>query len=125
VGDVITFQNPIKGGDELVTHRIVAVDHTSEGRVFETKGDANPTRDPWVVKVERDAGLLKWEVPYVGELSFIVHSRNGYIALFVLPLALLAGVALWRIWLAGPSTPKEPEDHLAIYREQVGETSGA
>jgi signal peptidase len=127
-GDVITFQNPIKGGKELVTHRIVAVKNTEQGLVFETKGDANVTRDPWMVKMDADAGLLKFDVPYVGQLSFLVHSRNGYIVLFALPLALLAMIALWRIWFAAPAGPKsakDDDDPLAIYRERLGEASNA
>lgn len=128
VGDVITFQNPIKGGKELVTHRIVAVKNTQQGRVFETKGDANVTRDPWIVKMDKDAGLLAFDVPYVGQLSFLVHSRNGYIVLFALPLALLAMIALWRIWFASPADPKsrkDDDDPLAIYRERLGEATNA
>ncbi len=119
VGDVVTFQNPIKGGKELVTHRIVAAKPTKDGRAFETKGDANLARDPWVVAIHKDAGLYKFNVPYVGRLSFIVHSRNGYIALFALPLFLLACMVLWRVWMVPSGKPEDEPDPLAIYGRQA------
>lgn len=98
VGDVITFENPIKGGDKLVTHRIVATVNAPEGRGFITRGDANASRDPWKFMVDENAGRLAFSIPQVGHLSFLVHSRNGYIALFILPLLALSGIALRHIW---------------------------
>lgn len=109
VGQVITFQNPIKGGDHLVTHRIVATRDVKGRRAFVTKGDANLTRDPWRAEIPGKAGVLKAQVPYVGRISFLVHSRNGYVALFVVPLFLLAGMVLWQIWMR----PERPPEELA------------
>lgn len=102
VGQVITFQNPIKRGDELVTHRIVAIESLEGRRVFVTKGDANASRDPWRAEVKHQAGVLVAHVPYVGRLSFIAHDRRGYIGLFAVPVALLALLALWKIWRRPP-----------------------
>jgi signal peptidase len=98
VGQVITFQNPIKRGSELVTHRIVAIKSLEGKRVFETKGDANTSRDPWNAQISHQAGVLKAHVPYMGRLSFIAHDRNGFIGLFAAPVILLALFALWKIW---------------------------
>lgn len=103
VGQVITFQNPIKGGKELVTHRVVAIDVKNGKRVFATRGDANDSRDPWKAEIDEQAGVLAAHVPHIGELSFIAHSRNGYIALFVIPVFLIAGMALWKIWAGAPA----------------------
>src|ERR671932_2582733 len=48
VGDVITYDPPAGGPAGLVTHRIASI-RTGPGgvRVYRTKGDFNPTADPW------------------------------------------------------------------------------
>ena len=48
VGDVITYTPPRGSGpDGLVTHRIASIGRDERGgRVFRTKGDANPVADP-------------------------------------------------------------------------------
>ena len=48
VGDVITYRPPPGAGPTgLVTHRIAAIRRDERGgRVFRTRGDANPTVDP-------------------------------------------------------------------------------
>lgn len=50
-GDIITYLPPAESGiSELVTHRIVSVEPNPDGtasRVFQTKGDANASIDPW------------------------------------------------------------------------------
>src|SRR6478736_4707641 len=49
VGDVITYRPPASSGvDGMVTHRVVAV---HEGAVV-TQGDAEASRDPWVLRDE-------------------------------------------------------------------------
>ena len=101
-GDVVTFQNPFKGPKDTVTHRIIKIENTSTGRVFTTKGDAVPQADPWSLRIDNNAGLYKYGVPYVGELSFLTHSRNGFIALFALPLLLLGFIVIRKIWSSQP-----------------------
>ena len=55
VGDVITYAPPAGAGPAgLVTHRIAAITPQPGGaRVFRTKGDANPVKDPWTFTLSR------------------------------------------------------------------------
>ncbi|QIG39049.1 signal peptidase I [Microbacterium sp. 4R-513] len=50
-GDIITYLPPAESGiSELVTHRIVSIEPNPDGSdslVFQTKGDANESIDPW------------------------------------------------------------------------------
>lgn len=123
VGDVVTYRPPPATGiDGIVTHRIVAIG--PEGIV--TKGDAEPVRDPWVLRPE--GGTLPrvvFTLPWIG---------YGYLAL-VEPLtwAIVLGIAVAAVVLmagegvrrrrrvapaddqpgtapscAGPSTPAPP-----------------
>ncbi|MBJ7346937.1 MAG: signal peptidase I [Thermoleophilaceae bacterium] len=97
-GDIITFQNPYKPDHHFVTHRIDAVEQSPQGRAFRTRGDNNQSQDPWLLQVDHEAGLYAYDVPYVGKLSFLVHSRLGYLLLCGLPILLLAFVLLVKVW---------------------------
>ena len=68
VGDVITYLPPASSGvTTLVTHRILTVKVTDEGRVFRTQGDANPDRDPWTFTLDQGSQpVVQYSVPYVG-----------------------------------------------------------
>src|SRR5688500_8046815 len=53
-GMVITYHIPI-GEHQLVTHRVLAVEHAPDGSVtVQTKGDANEAADPWLATLEGD-----------------------------------------------------------------------
>lgn len=64
VGDVIQF----RGTDKMITHRVESIDQAEDGsggRVFITKGDNNPSRDPPVAENEA-VGIVKAQIPYIG-----------------------------------------------------------
>lgn len=69
-GDVITFRPPASAGvDGLVTHRIVRI----SPRGIVTRGDAEPTRDPWLL-VPREPTLPRvvYTLPWVGYLYLVI-----------------------------------------------------
>lgn len=85
-GDVITYLPPADSGvTELVTHRILSVTEDASapnGLVFQTKGDANASADPWTFtlaaatqpRVEGWAPTLGWvfialSMPFVRMLA--------------------------------------------------------
>lgn len=105
VGDVITFTDPDRPAKGLVTHRIYKIEQVNGRPIFTTKGDANPTPDPWKLKLQKDAGLLKFHVKKVGYLSFLVRSKTGYLLLLGIPVLLLSLVALMRIWAPPKNEP--------------------
>lgn len=45
VADVITFVSDDSGEPQKITHRVIEINETEEGRIFKTKGDANPEPD--------------------------------------------------------------------------------
>ncbi len=61
VGDVIVYVNPDLG--YAIIHRIIGV---NEEGGFVTKGDRNPSPDPWIVKLEWVKGKGLFLVPLVG-----------------------------------------------------------
>ncbi|QLH80053.1 signal peptidase I [Halosimplex rubrum] len=102
-GDVITYQI----SDERVTHRVVAVRETDDGREFKTKGDANEQPDPGWVPADRVIGVVAFAVPLVGYVVSFANSDAGLLALVVIPAVLLIISELWDLFRAPPS---ESED---------------
>jgi signal peptidase I len=100
-GQIITYQVPV-GDRQVISHRVVSVLEGGDHPIFETRGDANDAKDPWVAKV---SGPVVWRVRYVvpgfGRLVFwlrrpAVHATT----LRVVPL-LIALVWLVEIWGGG------------------------
>jgi signal peptidase I len=97
VGDVITFSDPYLRG-RLVTHRVVQILHTKEGRAYHTKGDANPSRDPWTIRLTGQVGRVAFDVPLAGYALTYAHTREVRGTLiFVAAVLVLIGL-LRRIW---------------------------
>ena len=54
---MITFPDPYLKG-RLVTHRVVQILQTKKGPAYRTKGDANPSRDPWTIRLNGRVGRV-------------------------------------------------------------------
>ena len=105
VGDVIVFQSP--GSDHLTVHRVVEIDRSDGERTFQTKGDANATRDPWELRLDGDSvHRVRHVVPHVGRALAMLHSREIRLALLGLGAALFLFTGLRSIWSrAGRTAP--------------------
>jgi signal peptidase I len=97
VGDVITFNDPYVKG-RMVTHRVVAIIPTSHGLAYRTKGDANPSRDPWTIRLNGQVGRVAFSVPVAGYVLVYAHTREVRGALICLASILLLVGLLRRIW---------------------------
>lgn len=82
-GDIISY----KAGDSVITHRVVEV--TDEGYV--TKGDANDSRDPGVVKQKQVFGTCVFSIPKAGYAVMFLRSLKGIVLIitFVICFSLL------------------------------------
>jgi signal peptidase len=52
----------------MITHRVVNIDAAADGsgkRVFTTKGDNNPSKDPLVAQSQL-VGIVRSQVPFIG-----------------------------------------------------------
>jgi signal peptidase I len=97
VGDVITFSDPYVKG-RLVTHRVIDILQTPRGLAYRTKGDANPGRDPWTIRLTGQVGRVSFNVPVAGYVLFYAHTREVRGALICLAaLVLVFGMLRW-IW---------------------------
>jgi signal peptidase I len=104
VGDIITFHPPSEFGvDGFVTHRIADINRPPEAggfRTFRTKGDANPSADPWEMTLDNDRGALeKAHVPYVGYVYLALAVPWVRLLLITIPallIVVLTAVSMWR-----------------------------
>ena len=110
VGDVITYDPP-QGAPGLLTHRIATIDVRRDGtRVYRTKGDANPTADPWTFTLGTPTqARAAFHLPYAGFALAALSDRRLRMLLIGIPallvtLSVLAG--LWRE--AGDATAEAP-----------------
>src|SRR3954451_18564656 len=101
VGDVITYDPPaVAGPAGLVTHRIVSIQPQPNGtRVFRTKGDANPVKDPWTFTLQnRTQARVAFHMPYVGFALAALADRTLRMLIIGIPALLVALSVLARLW---------------------------
>ena len=102
VGDVITFVRSEEGIP--VTHRIVGVEESSSGFLFETKGDANSDVDADLVPESNVIGVVTVTIPYIGYVVQAVNSTAGFVLLVAVPIALFVTTELWALLKASRAT---------------------
>jgi len=87
-GDIIVFRDPYNPND-LIVHR--AIDKLQIGGTwcFTTKGDANPSPDPWRVPESDVVGKVVWHIPYLGYIKIYMGTPIGMLLSIVLLLAIL------------------------------------
>jgi signal peptidase I len=104
VGDVITFSDPYVDG-RLVTHRVVAIISTKQGPAYRTKGDANPDRDPWTIRLTGEVGRVSFSIPFAGYALVYAHTREVRGALILIAAAFVLIGLLRRIWRKDSTAP--------------------
>jgi signal peptidase I len=106
VGDVITFDDPYTKG-RLVTHRVAQIVPTKQGLAYRTKGDANPSRDPWAIRLNDKVGRVAFDVPLAGYVLYYGHTREiRGLLLIVFAILVLVGLLRW-IWRSDPAHTAE------------------
>lgn len=102
-GDVVTFRSgrSPSGGEQLVTHRVVAVHSSRVGLSFTTKGDANRVDDPGRRDASDVRGRVWFHLPQIGLWRQRLLSGAG--ALVVGGLALGVWGARTLAWALRPA----------------------
>ncbi|NUO35331.1 MAG: signal peptidase I [Dermatophilaceae bacterium] len=92
VGDVITYIPPASSGvTNLVTHRIVSAQPGPKGIVYRTRGDANPSTDPWTFTLDRaEQAVVQFHVPHVGWALLYLADPSHRKLLVGIPAGLIA-----------------------------------
>jgi signal peptidase len=108
VGDVITYDPP-QGAPGLVTHRIAAITVRPDGtRLYRTKGDANPTADPWTFTLTgRTQAKASFHVAYVGFALAALSDRRLRMLIIGVPALLVALSVLAGLWREAGAAAEE------------------
>ncbi len=108
-GMVITYHIPI-GDHQLVTHRVVSVEHGTDGSVtVQTKGDNNDAIDPWMATLEGDTAYqVRAVVPEIGHVIHALRTPAVATTLVYGAPALVAGWLILSIW-----RPRKQEENRA------------
>jgi signal peptidase I len=91
-GDIATYQQ--RGGSNLITHRVVAIDKTTTPYTFTFRGDRNPVPDPQPVPASAIRGKVWFDVPLVGTLRERLGSVRTQVVLF--GVFALSAYSLWQ-----------------------------
>ena len=105
-GDVVLFHPPTED-EQLMVHRIVAVETVAGGRVFQTRGDANDAPDPWRLRFDDEqVWRVSRVVPGVGKIAEAVSSTEARTVALVLGAGLAVFAGMRWIW----SRPKDDDE---------------
>lgn len=97
-GDVITFEQPDVPGRK-VTHRVAEITRSRTGApVFHTKGDNNPTRDPYEVSFKDTGWRVRHHVPHIGWLMLQSQTRVARLLIVALPVLIVLSMFLRWLW---------------------------
>ena len=96
VGQVIIFRDP-EQKDEMIIHRVVAVNPSGQAVLFTTKGDNNPVNDDFRISTGEVVGAVGLDVPRFGSFIALVSTSRGYFSCVAIPGA----VALALVFLLG------------------------
>ncbi len=84
VGDVAVFHPPFLNNTTYI-HRIISISKSDKQYVIRTKGDDNPTADPWLLRItSKNSYVTRFTLPFIGYLAVWVHSYNGRKALLTI-----------------------------------------
>lgn len=110
VGDVLIVKeadvNELKVGDDVtylgkegtfknrvVTHQIVQIDETENGKVFHTKGIANEVEDPTITG-DQIYGIVIYKCLILSQLTKLMNNMTAFYIVVFVPFAILVSLQL-------------------------------
>lgn len=97
VGDIITFGTYSKT-KAPTTHRIFDIKVNDGVPVYITKGDANNAPDQKEVSEREIIGKILIDIPYLGYVVHAVRQPIGFIAVLIIPAAIIVGDEIRKIY---------------------------
>jgi signal peptidase len=106
VGQVVTFQEP--GTGRMLTHRVRSIESRGAQLLFTTKGDADNSVQRWSIGRDGQLSQPLQAIPKIGYLVMFAKTPFGLVVIVLLPLLVVAGLEIARIWC-----PAAAEDAFA------------
>ena len=85
IGDVVTF----RANSGFITHRIIDIEESPDGRLLRTQGDANATPDTELIPASAVVAKLSYRIPRIGFIMNFADTEMGMISLIAGPVVLL------------------------------------
>jgi signal peptidase len=95
-GDVVTYPRPDRT-NTLVSHRVISVSDQLGGPTIWTRGDANPTPDPWAITDDAVVGRVRFTVPFLGSLTQDARHPTAFLVMVAVPGIILILTEVLRI----------------------------
>lgn len=111
IGQIVTFHEP--GTDRMLTHRVRSVENRGRKLVITTKGDADNGVQRWSIDAGGELGQPVWRIPAVGHVVILAKRPLGLALIVLLPLLLVAGWEIYRVWRPREGRDLAPEAHRA------------
>jgi len=74
IGDIIVFKSPLNPQTPIVHRVINIIEDIGGSKIFITKGDNNPTPDPWTVSEDLILGKVVYVIPQIGVVPKILNA---------------------------------------------------
>ena len=89
VGDDITYLGKVGTfKDKVVTHQIIQIDETPYGKVFHTKGIANPVEDP-TIEGDQIYGKVIYKSIIISIFTKLMNNMTAFYIAIIIPMAIL------------------------------------
>ncbi|NJE04150.1 signal peptidase I [Thermococcus sp. MV11] len=116
VGDVILYRVTIGNSTYRITHRIIAIENTSNGYYFRTKGDNRNYPDPWQVYPDQVIGKVVLVIPKIGIIWY--YTPIIVLGIFLFIIASIAYDLAWLLLEEEPIRPKSRKADLLVLRRK-------
>jgi signal peptidase len=97
-GDIITFHVANTSSNNLITHRVHAVEHVNGQVAYQTKGDANNTPDPELVTPQQIVGTYRSHIPYGGYVLQWAQQKIVFFVIIIVPVIYLVAMQIASHW---------------------------
>src|SRR3989344_3978390 len=92
-GSIISFKN----GDTTITHRVIKVINKNNVLEYQTKGDANNTKDSKAIGGKDILGKQVFSIPYLGRLIIFLKTPQGFFPLIIFPITVFIVLEFWNL----------------------------
>ena len=90
IGDIITFiSNSAISKGMTITHRVVSITDTENGKLYQTKGDNNEKPDTKPATYDQILGKVIFKIPQLGRLQSILSTKGGWLIIVVIPAFII------------------------------------
>lgn len=90
VGDDVAYLGNRAGlENKIITHRIIKIEDSSDGRrIFTTQGVASEYEDPSITS-DQVLGQVVGVLPFITQINHLIHHNVGFFTLIFIPLVLV------------------------------------